>query len=324
MRRASAVFACILAAAAMNCCEDSTMAPSTEGYSDAEKAGMLRTYAPRLWFRTDEAYFPSSVEWAYPNLKRVLIDGNYWLVTKSPLLGDYFLAGPDYEDVYEHAFFAGDLESAVIYAFWTEKTVGPESDSTAVVDLVYFVYYPFNRGKVCGGVRYENHVGDWEYMVVRLKRSDPDNPLKVALSAHNFVNIYDWTDIDKVEETHPVAHVAWGSHGIWKDEGDHLYRTVPFCELHDYCNKGSSWDTWDHVRTFDFTARRGIDGDQWPIWMSGDFTEPGGDNPYDPAAGAVYRWGNPENYCWEYLACVLTTGPTGPISKGVFYATGYE
>ncbi|HUV37409.1 MAG TPA: hypothetical protein VMX58_10765 [Patescibacteria group bacterium] len=324
MRRARVILAVILMAFAMNCCEDEkTTAPSPDGYSDAEKAEILRTYAPRLWFRTDEAYFPSSVEWAYPNLKRVLIGDVYWLVTKSPLLGDYFLEGPDYEDVYEHAFFKGNLESAVVYAFWVDKTVGPEEDKTDVVDLVYFVYYPFNRGKLCGGVRYENHVGDWEYLVVRIDRDDPDNPLEVALSAHSFVNTYDWAEIDKVEETHVVAHVAWGSHGIWKDEGDHHYATHG-CDLHDYCNKGSSWDTWHFIRTFDFSARKGIAGNTWPVWMSEDFSEPGGDNPYDPAAGAVYRWGNPENYCWEYLACVLTTGPTGPISKGVFYSEGYE
>jgi len=37
--------------------------------------------------------------------------------------------------------------------------------------------------------------------------------------------------------------------------------------------------------------------------MNEDYSEPGGSNPYDPAAGAVYRWGNPEAYCWPW-ACV--------------------
>lgn len=322
MRKTALLIVMITAVLASGCSGDKATGPDPSGYSDADKAEILARYAPRLWFRTDEAYFPSSVEWAYPYLKRVRIGGKYWLVTKSPIVGDYYLAGPNYEEVYEHSFFRGDLESAVIYAFWVEKMIGPEGAEVAHVDLVYFIYYPYNKGKNCGGVRYENHVGDWEYMVVRLAGSDPDDPLQVALSAHDFVGIYDWADIDKAEETHPVAHVAWGSHGIWKDEGDHHYDTI-VCELHDYCNKGSAWDTWNHIETFDFNRRRGLGGSRWPVWMSDAFTEPGAENPYYPGAGAVYRWGNEEDFCWAW-ACVLTTGPTGPISKGVFYAEGFE
>lgn len=323
MRRAIVISLCILVALMMGCSDDKITNTAPSDY----KAQLLERYAPRLWFRTDEGYFPSSVEWAFPNLKRVVINARYWLVTKSPLLGDYYLAGPDYEYVYEHPFFYGNLESAVVYAFWVDKKIGPEDNKTDVVDLVYFIYYPFNVGKKCGGVRYSNHVGDWEYVVVRLDRDHSDNPMQVALSWHGFVSIYNWADIEKVEETHVVAHVAWGSHGLWKDEGNHHYATIT-CDLHDYCNKGSSWDTWHHVRTFDFTARKGLAGDEWPLWMSENFADPGGDNPYDPAAGAIYQWGNPEAYCWDWgpfgRACVLTNGPTGPISKPVFYSEGFE
>jgi hypothetical protein len=320
MRKTFLIFFGILMILTISCSLDpvGTGTLSSEGV----KASILEKYAPRMWFATDEVYFASSVEWAFPNLKRVLVGDRYWLVTKSPLLGEYLLLGPEYKDVYVHPFFAGDLESAVIYAFWVEKMIGPAGSKVAYVDLVYYIYYPYNAGKKCGGVRYENHVGDWEYVVVRIHEDDPDNPLQVAYSAHDFVGVYDWADIDKVEGTHPVAHVAWGSHGNWKDEGAHLYDEI-VCELHDYCSRGTAWDTWHCVRAFDFTERKGLAGDVWPKWMSNDFSDPGSDNPYDPAAGAVFRWGNPEAYCWAW-ACVLTTGPTGPISKGVFYSEGYE
>ena len=35
-------------------------------YSDEEKYALLKTYAPRVWFKENERYWPSSVEWAFP------------------------------------------------------------------------------------------------------------------------------------------------------------------------------------------------------------------------------------------------------------------
>jgi len=322
MKKAILIFTGLLLIFQISCSDENIVGERGYNYSYTAKAEILQKYAPRLWYAIDEIYFPSSVEWAFPNLKRVKIGGNYWLVTKSPLLGKYLLEGPNYKDVYDHTYFHGNLESSVIYGFWVEKLVGPEGEKEDIIDLVYYIFYPYNKGKSCGGVRYENHVGDWEYLVVRLDKYRPDPPLKVALSAHDFVGVYDWDEIDKVGQTHVIAHVAWGSHGIWKDAGSHHYDTI-VCELHDYCSKGTLWDTWHSIETFDFNSRRGIGRSEWPSWMSDEFSLSGSSNPYDPAAGAIYRWGNPENYCWAW-ACVLTTGPTGPISKGVFYSEGFE
>ena len=37
-----------------------------------------------------------------------------------------------------------------------------------VADLVYFFYYPYNRGKEVLFTIWGNHVGDWEHITVRL------------------------------------------------------------------------------------------------------------------------------------------------------------
>lgn len=37
-------------------------------------------------------------------------------------------------------FFGGDLDGAPVYAFYADK-------GSNIVDLVYFFYYPYNRGK---------------------------------------------------------------------------------------------------------------------------------------------------------------------------------
>ena len=69
MRRANVILLGLLLPLMVNC-SDVTVP------SDVDKAEILRRYAPRLWFHTDEVYFPSSVEWAFPNLKRVRIGGD--------------------------------------------------------------------------------------------------------------------------------------------------------------------------------------------------------------------------------------------------------
>ena len=50
---------------------------------------------------------------------------------------------------------------APVYAFYAEKGEG-------VVDLVYFFWYPYNRGKEVLDTIWGNHVGDWEHITVRL------------------------------------------------------------------------------------------------------------------------------------------------------------
>lgn len=87
---------------------------------------LLQTYAPQVWFTPDEPYWPSSVEWAFPEQERFADDrGQYWIRSIDPLQSP--------SDTLP--FFAGDLATAPVYAYWADKGGG-------VVDLVYFVYYP--------------------------------------------------------------------------------------------------------------------------------------------------------------------------------------
>ena len=58
-------------------------------------------------------------------------------------------------------YFAGELETAKLYAYWADK-------GNDVVDLVYWTYYPYDRGKSVVDTIWGNHVGDWEHMSVRL------------------------------------------------------------------------------------------------------------------------------------------------------------
>lgn len=288
----------------------------------------LRTYAPRIWFTADEAYWPSSVEWAFPEQERFAWDdGRFWLRTIEPLDSP--------SDTLP--FFAGDLATAPVYAFWADKGGG-------VVDLVYFVYYPYNRGKSVLDTIWGNHVGDWEHITVRLVEQ-PDGslaPSQVYLSAHGFGGAYDWGsgEVALHEGTHPVVYVAWGSHGFWAQPGEHVYMsigetdpifdvcvTLVCTDLVDRTEAGVAWDGWEVLHAMDFFAEEDLSGAPWPVWMSDDFTDNGAGDPTVPGMGPIYRWGNPEDCSVLGIpvditdligVCRLENGPTGPISKSTW------
>lgn len=309
--------------------------------TDEEKLRLLETYAPRVWMNQNEEYFPSAVEWAFQHMVRFKgPDGRYWLRTKQQL------SSPSNDSL---PLFRGNLDSAPVYAFWVEKPTSElekqllargQMTTPNIVDLVYFFYYPYNRGKEVANTIWGNHVSDWEHISVRLEAVKTDGvrslqPTKVYIAAHNFGGDYPWGEIAKVvpnelqrqalriEGTfHPVIYSAWGSHGSWKDPGAHVYDTAVGTDLTDHCNNGTAWDTWGNVVAFDYNSKKGLGSNRWPRWMGEDFEAAGeGPDQADPANGAIYRWGNPQdNGDAGIIAKIagqnrLENGPTGPISK---------
>jgi hypothetical protein len=291
-----------------------TRYPSVPPQTDNDKQLLLRDYAPLVWLAQGETYFPSSVEWAFPYLERFRnSDGNYWLKTKTPLRSPSDNSLP---------LFQGDknLNQVPVYAFAVEKG--------EFLDLIYFTFYPYNRGKEVLNTKWGNHVGDWEHITVRLAwllnsrtKQWSLEPLGMYLSAHNFGGAYPWGDVIKADNlgnessqgTHPIVYSAWGSHGFWTRAGSHNYEI----SLTDETSQGTRWPTWNNVRTYDYAAKKGLGGLSWPGWMSTDYQNPGAGNLADPAAGAIYRWGNPESgMCVG--ECRLNDGPTGPAAKGVW------
>ena len=269
-------------------------------------ADLLRTYAPMVYLAEGEDYNPSSVEWAFPYLTRVRRGDKYWLYTKqnldSPTDGDL--------DV-----FKGQGANATAYGFVVRKA--------AVYDLVYFTYYPYNRGKhieMLDDSIFGNHVGDWENVVVRLDQNL--NPTTVYLSQHDQGEMADWSAISKSAGTHPIVYAAAGSHGYYSSPGNHQYHDDP--PLIDETSAGTAWDTQTNLVGFDFNAKKGVGGSNWPMWMNvSKQLSNSSPKETDPSAGPIYRWGNGENGCGGALkiyqdaagACRLEDGPTGPIDK---------
>ena len=275
---------------------------------------LLTTYAPRVWLAPGEEYFPASVDWAAPYLERYRHDdGQYWIRTRQGL------DSPSDDSL---PLFAGHLDSAPAYAFWVDKG--------EAVDLVYFFYYPYNRGKSILNTIWGNHVGDWEHITVRLTRQRDTGawtPSQAYISAHDFGGAYPWEEITK-QGTHPVVYSAKGSHGLWKDPGNHTYKDLGLLgDLVDHCGQGTAWDTWERLAAFDFGTKTGLSDTPWPAWMEDDFKLPGQGDPADPLSGPIYRWGNTKEGCGAEVVsgeCRLNNGPTGPISKGVWDDASFE
>lgn len=294
--------------------------PSSTGAPAPDpRLAALETYAPRVWLHPDEEYFPSSVEFAFGHMTRFQDDqSQHWIRSTAALESP--------SDTLD--FFAGDLAGAPVYAFYADKGGG-------VVDLVYFFWFPYNRGKSVVDTIWGNHVGDWEHITVRLLRQPDESllPQQVYLSAHSFGGAYGWDEVERHAETHPVVYAAWGSHGLWSAPGDHVYMTIGeevlgvcvtivCADLTDETAAGIAWDTWERVAGFDYGAKEGLGGESWPVWMSDAFTEPGAPPPEVPGGGPIYRWGNAEDCSTLGVdisdligVCRLEDGPTGPVSK---------
>ncbi len=283
--------------------------------NDTEKTTYLEKYAPKVWMDEHERFFPSSVEWSFPHLIRELRQGKYCLKTKEKL----------HSPSSTLPYFAGDLHSAPVYSFWVEK-------DNYNVDLIYFLYFPYNRGKEVLNTIWGNHVGDWEHITVRLTPGINNQgkpyyiPHQVYISAHDFGQKKYYQSMD-LDGTHPVIYSAEGSHGLWPTAGEHTYKRIP--PLSDICSAGTAWDTWKKVKsyTYDGSTKQGrsLQGEPWPNWMRHDFDKTHGDNdPADPTSGAIYRWGNHEMGRKYFGQHRLESGPTGPVSKDVWRRNVFE
>lgn len=309
--------------------------------NDRYKVRLMKKCAPRVWLHSDEKYWPSSVEWSFNFTQRVWRNDNWWLVTRKQLkkpssVLPYF-QGCDPNQ--QHTGIPCNFDEVPAYAFWNEVEIAGEGKN--VVDIVYFFYYPYNRGKSAVNTIFGSHVGDWEHITVRLYWQQSEKTGKwllapaqgvgtvsIHIAAHDFGGDSGWNEIPKVRGTeHPIVYAAWGSHGTWKEAGNFTYKKIIMKtkKLIDRTNEGTAWDTWKNLEMFDYNAKKGLGPTwkgSWPTWMEKDNSSQamGGQ---DPASGPVYRWGNSRMGKVKYppfrkkdYYYRLVDGPVGPVDKG--------
>ncbi|EFX02407.1 vacuolar sorting-associated protein [Grosmannia clavigera kw1407] len=123
---------------------------------------------------------------------------------------------------------------------------------SGIMDAFWFFFYSYNLGQTVLGVRYGNHIGDWEHCMIRFENGVPR---ALFLSEHEGGQAYAWGALEKFQPKRsadedanlpplpkrPVIYSAVGSHAMYAVPGNHPY-VLPFQMLKDVTDKGPLWD----------------------------------------------------------------------------------
>jgi len=288
--------------------------PSTDWEQTAE------AFAPKINLHPNEQWFPSTVD-SFINNTNVVSDGGQ----------EYRHANISCATCYDQDFLLGTTPNSngdtPMYAMVVEKT--PSSARTSlpdgivatdsVVDINYFIFYPYNRGKYVDPIVYDetwygNHVGDWEHYTVRFVNG---KPYQTFLAQHSDGQQIQFGEMNVKTSTwfngkfNTELYSAWGSHGLYAGTGTVTYGDYTIFELQDTMASGGMVIDGGYENNVNVVMRQ----DQ------GTYT---GENAWLNYAG---RWGNSEQACITEInllftsisigICRLESGPTGPMDKSV-------
>ncbi|PFH58742.1 hypothetical protein XA68_13302 [Ophiocordyceps unilateralis] len=125
-----------------------------------------------------------------------------------------------------------------------------------ILDAFWFFFYSYNLGQTVLGLRFGNHVGDWEHCMVRFQHGIPRG---LYLSEHEGGQAYAWSAVEKTADGRPVVYSALGSHAMYALAGDHPY-VLPLGLLKDVTDKGPRWDPAKNMLAYHYDYVRPDDG----------------------------------------------------------------
>ncbi|CAM1500779.1 Fc.00g099410.m01.CDS01 [Cosmosporella sp. VM-42] len=190
---------------------------------------------------------------------------------------------------------------------------------SGIVDAFWFFFYSYNLGQTVLGVRFGNHVGDWEHCMVRFENGAPRG---VFFSEHEGGQAYAFEAVEKRGDR-PVIYSAVGSHAMYALPGNHAY-VLPFKLLKDVTDRGPLWDPSlnTYAYHYDYTKEYHEDTD---VLREPKSLVPAASNPHAPTSWFHFRgtWGD-ELYTladprqWRFFGQYhYVTGPDGPKAKSL-------
>ncbi|KAH7325920.1 hypothetical protein B0I35DRAFT_421487 [Stachybotrys elegans] len=189
-----------------------------------------------------------------------------------------------------------------------------------ILDAFWFFFYSYNLGQTVLGIRFGNHVGDWEHCMMRF---DNGVPRAIYFSEHEGGQAYTYDAVEKYGDR-PVIYSAVGSHAMYALPGTHPY-ILPFRLLKDETDKGPIWDPSlnNYAYHYDYTMEGFLPDDPDEVDSTVESLVPASKNPNAPTSWFHYagRWGD-EVYSladmrqWRFFGQYhYVSGPFGPKFK---------
>lgn len=201
---------------------------------------------------------------------------------------------------------------------------------SGIVDAFWFYFYSYNLGTTVLGIRFGNHVGDWEHSLIRFQYGVPK---AVFFSAHSGGLAYAYKAVEKGKgkgrEGRPVIYSAVGSHAMYAQPGKHPY-VLPFGLLADVTDKGPLWDPALNYLAYHFNTSITHNADAQsttssPVAMMQETLQPAASNPQAPVGWWWFKghWGDKfydlnDLRQWRFLRQYhYVNGPLGPWYKNL-------
>jgi len=197
---------------------------------------LLATYQPVTFLDPAEPFLPTKVQSFITDSTLEQFSGGAWTsFDTDPGPGDLpQSSGATWRLNQESCSPAAVLGGLACYAAAGSQGAGgpavygrvAQDGDRIVLQYWYFYYddvysYPFAPQ----GALWQAHEGDWE--VVNVVLSEDEEPLFVGYSQHCLGQRRQWTDVQRVDGTHPVVYVALGSHANYLTPGVHFFN--PAC-----------------------------------------------------------------------------------------------
>ena len=181
-----------------------------DGVPDSKENELAQKYVPILNFAAGEQFFPTSIEYHLNNAvlkQKNLSTGESTEIDNSPTVeeishyssGDYYLDNKlgGLEEIAANYTQVKDTIGYIVYARVTR-------DSQNLI-VQYWFFYAFNPGQI------NQHEGDWEMIEIILDLAS-ETPLYATYSQHFSGERTSWSNLERLNETHPIVYVGLGSH----------------------------------------------------------------------------------------------------------------
>lgn len=166
-------------------------------------------HAPYVYLYSEEEYWPGlmqeHLDHTTPHIRYDPVEDKYLNrnldnLDQLDVLGKTYLQSNDDPESYPHWLGGQDnIPNDVVPHRSPAPAVLVVVDKGDYLDAFWFFFYSFNLGNQVLGVRFGNHVGDWEHTLIRFEKSS-GKPIEVFYSEHEWGSAYKWEDAEKYDD----------------------------------------------------------------------------------------------------------------------------